>query len=97
MAGFCLIKPLADKFKQALVSGKVDPAKLSQMTSEERHAFFTDLLGEEIKKLNINIDALVNNAGIILDGDDETAEIDKIRKTLEIYRSQYCRQKGQYS
>ncbi len=30
------------------------------------------------------IDALVNNAGIILDGHDQTVDVDKVRRTLEV-------------
>ena len=39
---------------------------------------------EEIKKVAPKIDALINNAGIILDGLDETINMDKIRKTFEV-------------
>lgn len=39
---------------------------------------------EKIKSLNIKIDALVNNAGIILDTHDNTADVNKIRKTFEV-------------
>lgn len=44
---FCLPQDLANKFKEALTSGKVDPAKLSKMTSAQRNAFFSDLIGKE--------------------------------------------------
>jgi len=37
---------LAEKFKQDILSGKIDPDKLSQMTSKERHEFFKSELGE---------------------------------------------------
>ncbi len=43
----CLPKELADKFKEMLISGKVNPEELSSMTSQERRAFFTDTLGEK--------------------------------------------------
>lgn len=43
---FCLVPKLAEKFKQDIISGKINPDKLSSMTSEERHAFFAAELGE---------------------------------------------------
>ena len=39
---------------------------------------------EEIKKISPNIDALINNAGILLDAQDTTADSVKVRNTLEI-------------
>lgn len=39
---------------------------------------------EEIKKVAPEIDALINNAGIILDGFDETVSMDKVRQTFEV-------------
>lgn len=50
MANFCLVKPLADLFKQKLKSGEIDPQKLADMSSEERHKFFADFLGEDNAK-----------------------------------------------
>lgn len=47
---FCLPKFAADIFKTKLVSGEIDPAKLTEMSSEERRAFFKDFLGEENAK-----------------------------------------------
>lgn len=41
------------------------------------------LVAEEIKKKSQSLDALVNNAGIILDAFDSTADIGKIKKTFE--------------
>jgi len=46
MPSFCLIPSVAEKFKQDIISGKVNPEKLSEMTSKERHAFFVESLGE---------------------------------------------------
>lgn len=46
MANFCLVPQLAEQFKKDIVDGKVDPEKLALMTSKERHAFFTESLGE---------------------------------------------------
>lgn len=46
MANFCLIPSVAEKFKQEILEGKVDPAKLAAMTSAERHVFFAEHLGE---------------------------------------------------
>jgi hypothetical protein len=44
--GICLPPKVVDKFKQALVSGKLDPEKLARMTSEQRHKLFTEVVGE---------------------------------------------------
>ncbi|MFA5987429.1 MAG: SDR family NAD(P)-dependent oxidoreductase, partial [Candidatus Paceibacterota bacterium] len=39
---------------------------------------------DQIKNLKIKIDALVNNAGILLEADDNVADPVKVRKTLEV-------------
>ena len=39
---------------------------------------------DQIKKLVLHIDVLINNAGIILDANDRFADSDKVRKTLEV-------------
>jgi hypothetical protein len=44
--GICLPKDGLEKFKQALVSGKIDPEKLSKMTSEARHELFGGIVGQ---------------------------------------------------
>lgn len=46
MANICLPPKLVDSFKQGLISGKIDPGKLEKMTSDERRALFTDIVGE---------------------------------------------------
>jgi hypothetical protein len=43
---FCLPFSQADKFLTKLKSGEIDPAKLAEMTSDERRTFFKDLVGE---------------------------------------------------
>lgn len=47
---FCLIPKQADAFKQEIISGKIDPNKLAEMTSEERRTFFGEKLGEHNAK-----------------------------------------------
>jgi hypothetical protein len=47
---FCLPPELGDKFLNAIREGKVNPDKLSGMTSDGRRKFFSDLLGEENAK-----------------------------------------------
>lgn len=42
----CLPPDITDKFKQALIRGKIDPEHLANMTSEARHALFSDVVGE---------------------------------------------------
>lgn len=44
---WCLPTHLTDKFKSALLSGKIDPAKLAEMSSAERRAVFERELGAE--------------------------------------------------
>jgi len=43
---YCLPKEDADRFKRGIISGEIDPAKMADMTSEKRHAFLADILGE---------------------------------------------------
>lgn len=43
---YCLPPQLAEKFKQGIISGDIDPAKLSGMDSKARHAFFAEYLGD---------------------------------------------------
>lgn len=44
---FCLPKFAAESFKSKLKDGTINPAKLSEMTSAERRAFFEDIVGKE--------------------------------------------------
>jgi hypothetical protein len=51
--GFCLPKEFANKFLTALKDGTIDPAKLIEMSSEERRTFFKDVVGEaDAKEVN---------------------------------------------
>jgi len=43
---YCLPKPLANKFIEGLKNGSIDPAKLSEMSSEGRRTFFQEIMGE---------------------------------------------------
>jgi hypothetical protein len=47
---FCLPEFATQKFLAALKSGEIDPAKLAEMTSDERRAAFTDIVGESNAK-----------------------------------------------
>lgn len=47
---FCLPKELTNVFLEKVKSGEINPEKLTEMTSEERRAFFTGFLGEENAK-----------------------------------------------
>lgn len=47
MATFCLVKPIADKFKAAIKDGTVDPEKMSNMSSGERHAMLEKIVGKD--------------------------------------------------
>ncbi len=44
---YCLPRNLATKIKQAIISGKLNPTKLNRMTSVERRAFLSKMVGEE--------------------------------------------------
>jgi hypothetical protein len=44
--GMCLMPQARDAFKQALISGKINPEHLANMTSEARHKLFSDIVGE---------------------------------------------------
>ena len=50
---YCLTSALAEKFKKLLVSGKINPLELTDMTSAERRKFFAEFLGENNAK-NVN-------------------------------------------
>lgn len=51
MPKICLPKNIAQGFRQALRSGKINPNELSSMTSKERNRFFNDIVGEEYASL----------------------------------------------
>lgn len=53
MAKYCLPNFAAEQFKQKLISGEINPEKLSSISSEERRTFFSSFLGENNAK-NIN-------------------------------------------
>ena len=53
MATWCLPQKYADEFLEKLRKGEIDPAKLAEMTSAERRAFFSKIVGEENAK-NVN-------------------------------------------
>lgn len=44
---WCLLGQYADKFLQMLRAGEIDPVRLANMSSAERHAFFAQSLGEQ--------------------------------------------------
>lgn len=46
MATWCLTKEYADKFKKALRDGTISPAKMIEMSSEERRKFLAKYVGE---------------------------------------------------
>lgn len=50
MANFCLLHEYVDKFKQGLISGEIDPAKLAEMSSSDRRAFLSKYVGERSAK-----------------------------------------------
>ena len=44
---YCLPRPNASKFLEALKDGTIDPGKLAAMTSEDRAAFFAKIVGDD--------------------------------------------------
>lgn len=46
MAGICLPPHIVQSFRDALTSGKITPERLQSMSSDERHALFSDVVGE---------------------------------------------------
>lgn len=62
--------PIQDQNLKAIQYDQSDPQSVVTVT-------------EQIKSLTPHVDALINNAGIILDALDTSVEIEKIRKTLE--------------
>ena len=50
---FCLPREIASRFTTALKSGKIVPEKLASMSSAERNAFFSEIVGKE-NALDVN-------------------------------------------
>lgn len=51
--GFCLPKDMTEKFLGALRDGTIDPAKMIKMSSADRRAFLSDIVGEsDAKEVN---------------------------------------------
>lgn len=44
--GICLPPKVVDSFKNALIKGDIDPERLANMTSDERHELFSRIVGE---------------------------------------------------
>lgn len=56
--GICLPPQAVDKFKAALVSGKINPDDMAKMTSEVRHKFLADIVGDgQAKFVNANFES----------------------------------------
>jgi hypothetical protein len=51
MRNFCLTKEVADKLKQAAISGKINIAELYEMTSSKRRALFSEFVDKETARL----------------------------------------------
>ena len=61
--GWCLPPHLVNSFKSGILSGKIDPAKLAEMSSAERRAVFEKELGRENAE-HINTELLVSTSCI---------------------------------
>lgn len=56
--GICLPPKAVEAVKKALISGKFNPEKLADMTSEERHKLFSEVVGEgQAKFVNSNFES----------------------------------------
>lgn len=44
--GFCLLPQYVERLRARLESGELDPVKLAEMSSEERHALFAETVGD---------------------------------------------------
>lgn len=47
---FCLTKDFVEKFKKGLISGEISPEKIANLSSDERHAYLADFVGESNAK-----------------------------------------------
>lgn len=86
--GICLPPKVVDTFKRALVSGKIDPERLANMTSEERHSLLAEVVGEgNAKFVNSNFEEkmlLKNQQAGYLNWAKKIAGIKPdVRRTLE--------------
>jgi len=55
---YCIPRPLANKFKEYLKSGKITPDKLVSMSSAERRALFSEIVGEsDAKEMNAALES----------------------------------------
>lgn len=62
----------------------IEHENLIAMQYDQGNSESITAVAEEIKKHAPTIDALINNAGILLDADDTAADPVKVRKTLEV-------------
>lgn len=54
---FCLPQEIAEKIKRAFASGKINPEKLSDLTSKQRRESLADIVGEEnAKQVNLEFE-----------------------------------------
>lgn len=51
---FCLIPKLADSFRDKILSGEINPLKLSKLSSAERRSFFSEHLGGDLNAKEVN-------------------------------------------
>ena len=55
---YCVPRPLANKFKEYLKSGKITPDKLVSMSSAERRELFSEIVGvEDAKEMNAALES----------------------------------------
>jgi len=96
---FCLQQQDAEKIKQAIRSGKLNPAKLVEMTSQQRRAFLADLVGtENAKEVNLAFEKkllLVNQEKAMYDWAKDITGMSKEAKeaTLQKIRDTYAEKK----
>jgi hypothetical protein len=80
---WCLLPELAEKFKRGLADGAIDPAKLNEMTTQQRVDFLSEYVGDAAKDVNKRFERsllLKNQDAAILRWAKETAGITDARR-----------------
>lgn len=77
---WCLLQRYADKFKEALINGEINPSKLNEMSSQDRTKFLEQYVGEQAPEVNKRFERsllLKNQNAAMIQWAKETAGINK--------------------
>ena len=97
---WCLPFELANKIKQAIRTGEINPERLNAMTSAERRAFLAEIVGEEnAKQINLSFEKkllLVNQERAMYDWARAITGLSKAEKeaTLAKIRETYAKKES---